>query len=246
MSVFNFRSTGKFIIDLELTNEDIVDLSNFARDQNQQLNYIPVFLDTDDVTMDPYRQVCNLKIHSRSPPCIKKLKRLLLNTVHMFDKEWRIFSFQILHSLPHGNVQAEHADFIKLDRNKAPEGHSFASCLIAVEDSTTIITNGEVLSIPKGYCIISKSNFLHAGAAYQDHNYRYHALLSFDNISTVGEEVQPAMVCCFCKNAYTVASSLRGHRRVCKLNPNKAKVEAIIVDRKRKHFIRKEADTKNK
>lgn len=151
---------------------------------------------------------------------------------------WKAAEWVVLKSAIGGDEQEAHHDFpsLEISRARAKYDSIQAGIVIGLMPNTKLVvyescftqadlSKRRVLEFGPGDCILFRGDLVHAGAAFQELNYRMHVTVIVKGIDWEANAIEaaPHMVfkCQFCREKYGLRIQLRNHRRFCAKNPDR-------------------------
>lgn len=212
------------------------------------LTYVGIFKDViGEYKTDPYRAQGALP--NKTP--FKQLRTSMVELIRSYNMSWVPKNWVMLRSKAGGEEQVPHQDFPKREVTHARAGIGFnrdnevqiqpsiqAGIIIALMNNTKLIVyegcfndadmaKRKELLLDAGECIIFRGDLVHAGAAFEEDNYRIHATLTIPEVPWDPDATEAVPFkdhkCPFCRLLKGTAQSLSAHVRYCAGNPDREK-----------------------
>lgn len=179
--------------------------------------------DQGHIVYDPHRFQSRVFRFNNEFQEIKNLRRI----VHTLDPKWKIKEMRFLKSLPGGEEQQVHQDYLEEEM----DGNA-ASFIVSFDDNTKIETfdgsfknvataKKKTIRIPSGFCLFFRGDLLHHGSSFTSENRRLHGKLVHEGAKTKGDDVQLLGVplCDYCRKPCPSSNHLAKHKYECVKNP---------------------------
>lgn len=154
-----------------------------------------------------------------------------------------------MNSLPNGEEQVPHRDFPSFETGRAKSIYKSiqGGLIIGLMPDTKLIVyklgpnevipaNKKMITFGKGDCVLFRGDLIHAGAAYEELNYRIHAAITVKGIDWNEDATEAAPVvqfkCNYCPFMADTRKRVNNHKANCKDNPN----YKAIQERKAKYY----------
>jgi hypothetical protein len=212
------------------------------------LKYVGIFKDAiGDLLIDPHRAQGSLPRTAPFKQLISSMTELILS----YNMGWAPKNWVMLWSKGGGEEQAPHQDFPKREITHARAGIGFkgnkemqirptiqAGVIVALMPDTKLIVydrcfndadmskRREIL-LDAGECIIFRGDLVHAGAAFEEDNYRVHATLTIPAVPWDSNATEAVAFkehkCGFCSIKKNTTRDIHAHMQYCKANPDREK-----------------------
>jgi hypothetical protein len=209
------------------------------------LKYVGIFKDAiGDLQIDPHRAQGSFP--STTP--FKQLKSSMYELIRSYNMGWAPKNWVVIWSKAGGEEQAPHQDFPKREITHARAGIGFkgnkevqirptiqAGIIVALMPNTKLIvydrcfndadlSKKREIALDVGECIIFRGDLVHAGAAFDENNWRVHATLTIPEVPWDSNATEAVALkehkCNFCPMRTYTAGAIHAHMQYCKANPD--------------------------
>lgn len=210
-----------------------------AQDAVPRLQYVPIFKAV-------FGDYDNSRMQAELPTPMSPAFASIADTISskIFNRarrmRWKPAEWVALKSLPGGDEQEAHHDFpsFEIARARAKYDSIQAGLIVGLMPKTKLVvyescftqsdlSKRRVLEFGPGDCVLFRGDLVHAGAAFQELNYRMHLTVTVRGIKWAANatEAAPHIVfkCQFCHEKYGLRVKLRNHTRYCINNPERGR-----------------------
>jgi hypothetical protein len=219
---------GFFVIKNVLTLDECNKLLEISKNRA----YRPVFKTIVPYVLDEKRLQAPI---SGNYSFKKKLEKIF----SAIDLNWRSNRWVFLKSLPGGELQQPHRDFMNLEILQGFHQTKSFVCgmVLSLMENTRIRyykeafgaikkEDEEFLDLDAGSIVIFRGDFAHSGVGFQNENVRIHCFLNVHGIPEFKDVTVPVLFQHYycenvgCQDIYDLKKDLKRHRASCKFNPN--------------------------